>query len=122
MKYVWTTILVKNMEESLSFYQEILGLKLNRRFSPNPQMDLAFLGEGDSEVELICDASVTEPTFGNHISMGFMSKTSLEETTKMLTEKGIAVLEGPYAPNPTMRFMYILDPNGAKIQVIEDLK
>lgn len=122
MKYVWTTIMVKDMEESLSFYQEILGLKLNRRFSPNPSMDLAFLGEGDAEVELICDATITEPNFGKDISMGFMSKVSLDETIEMLKTKDIHVIAGPFQPNPAMRFLYILDPNGVKIQLIEDMR
>lgn len=29
MKFLWATINVKDMEESLSFYQEIVGLKFN---------------------------------------------------------------------------------------------
>jgi lactoylglutathione lyase len=122
MKYVWTTIMVKNMEESLNFYQEVLGLQLNRRFSPNPTMDLAFLGEGDAEVELICDSTISEPAFGKDISMGFMSKVSLDETIDMLKTRGINVIAGPFQPNPAMRFLYILDPNGVKIQLIEDMR
>lgn len=33
MKFCWTTIRVKNLEESLKFYQEIVGLKLDKRFN-----------------------------------------------------------------------------------------
>ncbi len=32
MKFCWATINVKNMEESLNFYQEIVGLTVDRRF------------------------------------------------------------------------------------------
>ncbi len=28
MKFLWTTILVNNMDESLKFYEEIVGLKM----------------------------------------------------------------------------------------------
>jgi len=122
MKYVWTTIMVKNMEESLAFYQEVLGLKLNRRFSPNPNMDLAFLGEGDAEVELIYDANLTALEFGRHISMGFMSKEPLDKMIENLSQRGITIQDGPYQPNPMLKYLFILDPNGVRIQLIEDLR
>lgn len=32
MKYLWTTINVKNMEESITFYSELAGLKMLNRF------------------------------------------------------------------------------------------
>ncbi|MDD5601014.1 MAG: VOC family protein, partial [Actinomycetota bacterium] len=32
MKFCWTTIMVNDLEESLKFYQEIIGLPVNRRF------------------------------------------------------------------------------------------
>ena len=36
MKFCWVTITVKNMEESLRFYQEIVGLTIDRRFQAGP--------------------------------------------------------------------------------------
>lgn len=30
MSYLWTTIKVKNLEESIEFYQQIVGLKLQQ--------------------------------------------------------------------------------------------
>lgn len=32
MKFCWVTITVKNMEESLRFYYEIVGLNIDKRF------------------------------------------------------------------------------------------
>ncbi len=46
MKFCWCTITVKDMEESLKFYQEVVGLKLNRRFEAGPGVEIAFLGDG----------------------------------------------------------------------------
>jgi lactoylglutathione lyase len=50
MKFCWTTIYVKNMEESLKFYQGIVGLSLDRRAKATPEMELAFLGKGVTQV------------------------------------------------------------------------
>ena len=42
------------MEESLKFYQEIVGLNLVRRFNAGPNTEIAFLGDGETKVELMC--------------------------------------------------------------------
>ncbi|HHZ01685.1 MAG TPA: VOC family protein, partial [Tissierellia bacterium] len=39
MKFLWTTLLVNNMEESIKFYEEIVGLKLVERFQAGPKME-----------------------------------------------------------------------------------
>ncbi len=44
MKFCWVTINVKDMEKSLHFYQEIIGLNINRRMKPNSDMEIIFLG------------------------------------------------------------------------------
>jgi lactoylglutathione lyase len=45
MKFLWTTILVDNMDESVKFYEEVVGLKLTKRFQAGPGMEISFLGE-----------------------------------------------------------------------------
>ena len=67
MKFCWTTIMVKNMEESLQFYQNIIGLEINRRFKADPNVELAFLGDGDTKVELICNDNLANISFGKDI-------------------------------------------------------
>ncbi|MFW6267358.1 MAG: VOC family protein, partial [Halanaerobium sp.] len=39
MSYLWTTIKVKNLEESIEFYQQIVGLKLQRKFEAGPERE-----------------------------------------------------------------------------------
>ena len=55
MKFCWITLMVKNMDNSVKFYNEIVGLKLNRRFSVKPGFEISFMGDGETEIELICD-------------------------------------------------------------------
>ena len=118
MKFCWTTINVTSMEESLAFYQEIVGLPLMRRFPAGPGMEIAFLGDGETQVELIASASTAEVKIGTDISLGFIIE-SLEDMLDFVQTKSIAVYSGPHQPNPQIRFFYILDPNGLKIQFVE---
>lgn len=119
MKFCWTTLTVKDMEESLRFYQEVVGLKVNRRFPAGPGMEIAFLGEeGETEVELISNKDAKEVSFGQNISLGFMVE-SVDEMMAFVKERGIDVHSGPFQPNPHTKFFFVLDPNGLKVQFIE---
>lgn len=118
MTFLWTTITVKNMEESLKFYQEIVGLPLNARFGAGPGMEIAFLGEDTTKVELVCNEQVKEVNPGTDISLGF-AVSSIDEQIAFLEEKGIKIYSGPFAPNPHTKYFFILDPNGSKIQFVE---
>ena len=118
MKFLWTTLHVKDLEESLKFYTEAIGLKLNRRFGSPTGMELAFLGDGETELELIYDANGTDVTIGSDISIGF-EVASVDEKIKELAQLGISVHSGPIQPNPMIRFFYVMDPNGLKVQLAE---
>lgn len=120
MKFCWATLRVKNMEESLAFYQDIVGLKITRRFSHAPGNEIAFLGEGETQVELICDEQKPDTDMGQDISLGFMVD-SVDEMMEDLKKRGIGIHSGPFQPNPHVKFFYLQDPNGLKIQFVEKL-
>lgn len=119
MEFCWSTLYVNDMEESLKFYEEIIGLPVKQRFKAGSGVEIAFLGEGETKIELICDDSKKEINIDPDISWGFRVK-SLEETMKFLVERGINIIAGPIEPNPGIRFIYIPDPNGMKIQLVEE--
>jgi lactoylglutathione lyase len=120
MKFCWSTLTVKNLEESLKFYQEIVGLEVNRRFQAGPGTEIAFLGDGETKIELICSDANQEITVGKDISWGF-EVDSLEKTLSLVNEKGIKIQSGPFQPNPHTKFFNVLDPNGLKIQFVENV-
>ncbi len=120
MNLSWVTLTVKNMDESLKFYTEVLGLPLESRRPAGPQMELAFLGDGETKVELVCSQAVTEFDMGQSISLGF-SVASVDQSIAALKQQGIAIHSGPFQPAPHIRFFFITDPNGLKIQLIEHL-
>jgi lactoylglutathione lyase len=120
MKFCWSTITVNNLDQSIQFYREIVGLPLNARFSAGPASEIAFLGDGETKIELIHNSAVKSANIGPDISLGF-EVNSIEEKIAFLKEKGIAIHSGPVQPNPHVRFFHILDPNGLKIQFVENI-
>jgi len=121
MKFLWTTINVKDMESSLKFYKEVVGLTVDRTMKPNENMQIAFLGSGETKVELIYDGANKNRSYSNDISIGFEVE-SLEATIELLKGKGIKVEGGPFQPNPMIKFIYVLDPNGMRVQFVENIK
>ncbi|MDF2677211.1 MAG: Glyoxalase/bleomycin resistance protein/dioxygenase, partial [Bacillota bacterium] len=68
MKFCWATLHVKNLEESIKFYEEVVGLEVSARFPAGPDMEIAFLGNGETKVELVWNKNVTEVNMGSDIS------------------------------------------------------
>lgn len=119
MKYLWTTIHVSDMKKSLEFYQEVVGLKVNKSFPAGPNMEFSFLGDGETQVELICDKNVKEVHIGQDISLGF-EVDSVEKMMDFVKQKGIEIVAGPISPNPQVTFFFVEDPNGVRIQFVEN--
>ena len=120
MKFCWVTINVKDMEKSSYFYQDIIGLRIKRRFKPGQDREIVFLGNGETEIELIYNSKMEDIAIGPDISLGFEVE-SLQKINKVLKSNNIPVHSGPFQPNPSIQFIYVLDPNGVKIQFVENL-
>ena len=120
MKFCWVTINVKDMEKSLHFYQEIIGLGINRRFKPDNDREIVFLGDGETQIELIYNSKIQDIVIGKNISLGF-EVNSVEKITEALKRNNMSIHSGPFQPNPSIKFIYVLDPNGVRIQFVENL-
>ena len=121
MKFCWVTINVKDFEKSLEFYTQVVGLSIDRTMNPGPKMKIAFLGQGETKVELIYDETTSARIYGKDVSIGF-EVDSIDTFMGTLKEKGIRLESGPHQPNPTIRFVYVLDPNGVKVQFVENIR
>lgn len=115
MKMVHVTIRTKCMEESIKFYEEVVGLKLQADLRPMGGA-IVFLAEneGDTEVELIEDPE--NAYTGAGISMGFHT-ADVEVKHAELKEKGYEVTP-IISPNPRTKFFFVNDPNGVQVQFI----
>jgi lactoylglutathione lyase len=118
MKFCWSTLRVRNIEESIRFYTDVIGLEVVRKFIGGHGMEIAFLGSGETQVELICDGESRDSNVGSDISWGFEVE-SLDEALAMVKEKGINIESGPTQPSPHIKFFFIKDPDGMNIQLAE---
>ena len=120
MKFCWVTLQVDDLEQSLQFYRDLLGLALVSRFAGGPDVQIAMLGEQDKpKIELICDKAAKPAGRGAGISIGF-EVGSLEEAAETAKSHGINIVKGPFSPNPHIRFFFVKDPNGFEIQLVEN--
>ena len=118
MDCMHVTIMVKNMEESIKFYEDIVGLTIDRRFVIEPDTEYCFLNAGGIQVELIYHDYQESFSYGEDISIGFKTD-SLDEVLKTLEAAGIKPLSEIISPNPHVKFFFVSDPDGVKIQFLE---
>ena len=121
MKFCWVTINVSNMEISLDFYKKVVGLIVDRSIKPNANMEIVFLGNGETKVELIYELNNDKMNYGNDISIGFEVE-SIDRLVEVLKIQNISIFSGPHQPNPMIKFIYDLDPNGLKVQFFENIR
>lgn len=119
MKFSWCTITVNDLDESVKFYQDIVGLSVDKRYKAGPGTEIAFLGEGETKVELIYHENAGKSDIGKDISIGFEVE-SVSKKIEELKSQGIEIAAGPISPSPHIEFFFVLDPNGLKIQFIEN--
>lgn len=120
MKYLWTTINVENLGESVAFYSELAGLKLLKRFPAGPGVEIAFMGNGaenETLIELLADSSNGTVSFSEFISVGF-AVDSVEVMLETVKSKNIPVHSGPFE-TPGFKFFCIKDPDGLNVQFFQ---
>ncbi len=120
MKFLWTTVHVKNLEESIAFYTQVIGLQVVNRFKAGKGVEIAFMGngvDGETLVELLEDENHDNVTFGGGVSIGFAIK-SVEDMMKTLEEKNIKIYSGPFE-TPDATFFFIKDPSGFNVQLFQ---
>jgi lactoylglutathione lyase len=120
-KLLHTRMRVSDMEQTIAFYTNVLGLEvLERKVSPRGS-HLAFLKVPNSE-ELIELTSF--PPSGpvnvqeDLVHLAFQVE-SLDDTIASLNMKGVKVTDGPTTSSSGSRFIFIDAPDGYEIELIE---
>jgi lactoylglutathione lyase len=116
---------VGNLEESLTFYCDVLGMKLLRRKDyPAGEFTLAFVGYGEesdhSVLELTHNWGVEKYDLGNaygHIALGVDDIYATCETIGQLGGKVVRE-PGPMKHGSTV-IAFVEDPDGYKVELIQ---
>ncbi len=112
---------VSDIDQTIRFYTQVLGLEVVERKTSPRGSHLAFLKVPNSE-ELIELASF--PPSGpvkvqeDLVHLAFQVD-SLEETMKALHSKGVKITDGPTSSSSGSRFIFIDAPDGYEIELIE---
>jgi len=123
MKFLHTSITVRNMEASLAFYTEILGLEFERRRTiPENHAEIAFVRDPASgaRVELTHwdGKDAYEP--GEQLDHLAFEVPDLDRFLLKVRTKDVRVAKEPYRlSGGSSRIAFILDPNDVWIELIE---
>ena len=124
MKFLHTMIRVGDLEKSIKFYTEVVGLKHHRTTEyPDGEFTLAFLGYGgDTEpfLELTHNWSTTDYDLGNgygHMAFGVEDIYATCEKIENLGGK-VTRPPGPMKHGKTV-IAFFEDPDGYKVELIE---
>jgi lactoylglutathione lyase len=116
MGYNLTTLYVKDIEKSLAFFTNVLGLSVTRRMPGENGM--VFLGEnGKPNIELI---GTSNDTVFSGFSLGF-TVDSIDAETKKLTAAGCSIIRKPFSPNPHVHLAFFRSPDGIDIELIQSI-
>ncbi|MGO1765815.1 lactoylglutathione lyase [Advenella sp. S44] len=125
MQFLHTMLRVGDLERSIEFYTNVIGMKLLRR-SENPEYkySLAFLGfeanPHQAELELTYNHGVSQYDMGDaygHIAIGVPDAYAACEAVKKAG--GNVTREAGPVKGGTTVIAFVQDPDGYKIELIE---
>jgi len=120
-KLLHTRMRVSDMDQTIRFYQDVLGLEVVERKASPRGSQLAFLKVPNSE-ELIelCSFPASGPVAVQEdlVHLAFEVE-NLDDTIQALASKQIKVTDGPTRTASGNRFVFIDAPDGYEVELIE---
>lgn len=125
MRLLHTMLRVGDLEKSLAFYRDVLGMQLLRRNEyPSGRFTLAFVGYGDearhSVIELTHNWDTPAYDIGNGFGHLAIEVENAAEACEQVKQRGGKVVReaGPMKHGSTV-IAFVEDPDGYKIEFIE---
>lgn len=125
MRILHTMIRVGELERSIAFYTEVLGMKLLRRKDyPGGKFTLAFVGYGEEDEEAVIELTHNWETKSYDLGDGFghiaLAVDDAAAACEAIKRRGGRVVReaGPMKHGSTV-IAFVEDPDGYKIELIE---
>jgi len=124
MRILHTMIRVGNLENSIQFYTEVLGMKLLRQKEyPDGEFTLAFVGYGDESDNTVIELTYNWGTEKYDIGEGFghiaLEVDDVYQATDEIRKRGGKIIRdaGPMNAGTTI-IAFVEDPDGYQIELI----
>ena len=120
-KLLHTRYRVNDLEKTVAFYRDVLGLQETSRHTSPRGSTLVFLKvpEGEEEVELCCYPSSGPVQVQPDLTHLAFEVDDLEAFTKQLAKKGVKLSDGPTRTSSGSVFAFVDAPEGYEIELIE---
>jgi len=125
MRLLHTMLRVGDLERSLAFYTEVLGMRLLRRKDyPSGRFTLAFVGYGDEADHTVLELTHNWDTSSYEIGSGYghiaLGVEDIQGVCDQIRTKGGRVVRepGPMKHGSTV-IAFVEDPDGYKVELIE---
>jgi lactoylglutathione lyase len=120
-KLLHTRYRVQDLEKTVAFYRDVLGLQEVRRSESGRGSKLVFLKapQSDEEIE-ICEYNASGPVqVGNDLTHLAFEVTDLEAFAKEAAAKGCPLSDGPHRSSSGSILAFIDAPEGYEIELIQ---
>ena len=125
MRLLHTMLRVGDLERSLTFYTEVLGMRLLRRKDyPDGRFTLAFVGYCDESDTAVLELTHNWDTSSYEIGTGYghiaLGVDDIQATCEAMAAKGGRVVRPPGAmKHGTTVIAFVEDPDGYKVELIQ---
>ena len=125
MRLLHTMLRVGDLDRSLTFYTEVLGMRLLRRKDyPDGRFTLAFVGYGDESSTAVLELTHNWDTSSYEIGTGYghiaLGVDDIQATCEAMAAKGGRVVRPPGAmKHGTTVIAFVEDPDGYKVELIQ---
>ena len=120
MRYLHTMVRISDIEQSLHFYCDLLGLKEMRRIDrPEHKYSLIFVAaekNPDSEVELTYNYDPEEYTGGRNFGHLAFRVDNIYDSCKRLIDGGVPINRPPRDG----RMAFVRSPDGISIELLQE--
>ena len=125
MRLLHTMLRVGDLERSITFYTEVLGMRLLRRKDyPGGRFTLAFVGYGEESDTTVLELTHNWDTSSYEIGSGYghiaIGVADIHDVCDQIRSKGgrVAREPGPMK-NGTTVIAFVEDPDGYRVELIE---
>lgn len=125
MRMLHTMLRVVDLDASIAFWCEGLGMRLLRRKDyPSGEFTLAFVGYGEESEEAVIELThnwgKTDYALGDAFGHVAIGTEDIHATVERLRARGVKVTREPGAmKHGTTVIAFVEDPNGYKVELIQ---